>query len=290
MELLIKILSRLSLKSLYRLSDYVVYPIMYHVVRYRRGITRKNLTRSFPDKSIREITALEKRFYHHFADVLMEIIWNYRATNEEVMEHFIFENVADVEQWAKEKQGVIYMLGHMGNWEWLPAVQLYYTDKELQEYNVYRRLKNETANRLILNMREKRSGANTSIEKNDLVRRMIAMSHTDKRFTLGLISDQKVSPKNAYHWTDFLHQDTSFLGGGEVLARKMDWAVAYIHITETARGYYRVRFELLTLDAPHTEKGEITEKFARVLEANILEQPHLWLWTHNRWKWKREDR
>lgn len=290
MEFLVKILSRLSLKGLYRLSDCVIYPLMYHVVRYRRRIVRKNLTLSFPDKTEKEIVSLEKQFYRHFSDVLVEIIWNYRASDEEVMQHMVFENADEAEQWARGKKGVIYMPGHLGNWEWLPAVQLYYRDPSLQEYNVYRRLKNATANRLILNMRERRSGAGTSIEKNDLVRRMIAMSHTEQRFTLGLISDQKVSPRNAYHWTEFLHQDTSFPGGGEVLARKLDLAVAYIHIREVARGYYRARFELLTLNAPQTAKGEITERFARILEQNILEQPHLWLWSHNRWKWKREDR
>ncbi len=289
MELLIKILSRLSLKSLYRLSDYVIYPLMYYAVRYRRTIVRKNMTQSFPDKTADEIRQIEKRFYHHFSDVLMEIAWNYRTSNEEVKQHMVFENTEEMEQWTQGKKGVILMLGHMGNWEWLPVLQQYIKDPSLQEYNVYRRLKNANANRLILSMRERRSGANTSIEKNDLVRRIIAMSHTEQRFVLGLISDQKVSPRNAYHWTEFLHQDTSFLGGGEVLARKLDLVVVYLHIREVSRGYYRARFEQLTLNAPQTAKGEITELFARTLEKNILEQPHLWLWSHNRWKWKRND-
>ena len=263
---------------------------MYYVVRYRRKTVRKNLTLSFPDKSEKDIVALEKRFYHHFSDVIMEIAWTYRATNWQVMQHIVFENAADVEQWAREKKGVIYLLGHLGNWEWMPAVQLYYTDHSLQEYNVYRHLNNKTANELILGMRERLSGKKTSIEKNDVVRRIIAMSHTDQHFTLGMVSDQKVSPKNAYHWTEFLHQDTSFLGGGEVLARKLDLAVAYIHVREVSRGYYRAHFELISKDAPNTEKGEITERFARLLETNIEENPHIWLWSHNRWKWKRDDK
>jgi KDO2-lipid IV(A) lauroyltransferase len=36
-----------------------------------------------------------------------------------------------------------------------------------------------------------------------------------------------------------------------------------------------------------TEEGEITTMYARALEDNIRLQPELWLWTHNRWKWKR---
>ena len=286
-ELLIKILSHLSLKGLYRLGDYVVYPLMYYVVRYRRRIVRDNLTLSFPDKSKAEIVRIEKQFYHHFADVMMEIIRNYRIGNEEVMERMVFENTEEMEQWSKGKKGVIMMLGHIGNWEWVPIVVKSFQDPQMKGYFVYRRLKNPNTDRLMLAMRERRSGKGSSIEKNDLIRKMIAMSHSDQRFTLGLISDQKVSPKNVYYRTEFLHQDTSFLGGGEVLARKMDLTVTYLHIRETSRGYYRARFELLSLNAPNTEKGEITELFARKLEEDILAQPHLWLWTHNRWKWER---
>ena len=286
-ELLIKILSRLSLKGLYRLGDYVVYPLMYYVVRYRRRIVRDNLTLSFPDKSKAEIVRIEKQFYHHFADVMMEIIRNYRIGNEEVMERMVFENTDEMEQWSKGKKGVIMMLGHIGNWEWVPIVVKSFQDPQMKGYFVYRRLKNPSIDRLMLAMRERRSGKGSSIEKNDLVRKMIAMSHSNQRFTLGLISDQKVSPKNVYYRTEFLHQDTSFLGGGEVLARKMDLTVTYLHIRETSRGYYRARFELLSPDAPNTEKGEITGLFARKLEEDILAQPHLWLWTHNRWKWER---
>jgi KDO2-lipid IV(A) lauroyltransferase len=286
-ELLIKILSHLSLKGLYRLGDYVVYPLMYYVVRYRRRIVRDNLTQSFPDKSKAEIVRIEKQFYHHFADVMMEIIRNYRIGNEEVMERMVFENTDEMEQWSKGKKGVIMMLGHIGNWEWVPIVVKSFQDPQMKGYFVYRRLKNPSTDRLMLAMRERRSGKGSSIEKNDLIRKMIALIHSDKRFTLGLISDQKVSPKNVYYRTEFLHQDTSFLGGGEVLARKMDLTVTYLHIRETSRGYYRARFELLSSNAPNTEKGEITELFARKLEEDILAQPHLWLWTHNRWKWER---
>ncbi|MBR1922369.1 MAG: lysophospholipid acyltransferase family protein [Paludibacteraceae bacterium] len=289
MELLIKLLSRLSLPALYRLSDYVIFPLMYYVVRYRRSVTRKNLIHSFPDYTTPQIRQLEKQFYHHFADVIVEIAWNYHASEDEIKQHMVFDNIEDVEQWAQQKQGVIFMLGHLGNWEWLPAVQLYYHNPDLRHYNVYRQLKDETTNRLMLSMREKRSGEGSSIEKNSLVRKMIAMHHTKQLFTLGLISDQKVSPRNAYHWTEFLHQDTSFLGGGEVLARKMDWAVTYIQIRQIRRGYYQAHFVPITLTPAETKEGEITETFARMLEQNILDQPALWLWTHNRWKWKRED-
>ena len=88
--------------------------------------------------------------------------------------------------------------------------------------------------------------------------------------------------------TEFLNQETAFLDGGEVLARKFGYAVTYVHITSPKRGYYRARFELITDEPATTAPGEITLRYAELLEANIRQQPELWLWSHNRWKHRRE--
>jgi hypothetical protein len=53
---------------------------------------------------------------------------------------------------------------------------------------------------------------------------------------------------------------------------------------ELKRGYYSASFSPISLQPKDTEKGEITEKYARMLEKDILENPAYWLWTHKRWK------
>jgi len=44
----------------------------------------------------------------------------------------------------------------------------------------------------------------------------------------------------------------------------------------------------IAADPKSTAEGDITTAYAQMLEQNILEQPELWLWTHNRWKWHRK--
>lgn len=283
------LLSRLPLTVLYGLSSGILFPLMYYVVRYRRRLVARNLNNAFPDMSNEERQKLAKRFYRHFADVIMEIIWSYGASPEQMREHIRFENMEDIERWAQAKGGIFFLLGHLGNWEWLADVQQRY-QSDIQEYNVYRRLKSAGADEAMRLLREKRSGVGCCIEKNSLVRHLFSLRSEGKCYSLGLISDQKVSPKNAYHWTDFLHQDTSFLGGGEVLSKKFDKAVGYVHMHQSKRGVYTIRVDLITDDPASTPQGWITEQFARRLEQNIIEAPEQWLWTHNRWKWKRGDR
>lgn len=285
---LIRILSRLPLPLLYFVADALVYPLMYHVVRYRRAVVAKNLRMSFPEKSAKQRRDLERQFYRRFASTIMEIIYGYRISDEEMRERFVFENVEVVEELAHKNKGVFFMLGHLGNWEWIADIGKRYTDTSIKEYNVYRKQKSPSADQAMLALRLKRGGGGC-IEKKQLLRQLVAMRHADNPITIGLISDQKPSPRNAHVWTTFLNQETAFLDGGEVLARKFGYAVTYVHVESPKRGYYRARFEVITDNPAATNPTEITLAYARLLEQNILESPELWLWTHNRWKWGRMD-
>ena len=286
MHFLIRILSRLPLSVLYFFADTLLYPLIYYIVRYRRKIVKKNITLSFPDKSVQEHKRLERAFYHHFADVIVEIIYGYRISDEEMATRFQFDNVTEIEELVHRTGGVMILEGHFGNWEWSAEMAKYYQDKDIRHYNVYRHLNKQSADEAMLAVRAKRGGAGC-IEKNQLLRRMVMLRKEGHLLSIGLVSDQKPSPHSAQYWTTFLHQDTAFLSGGEALARMFGYAVVYMHVTSPKRGYYLAHCEVLSDDPKATAEGDITRLFAQRLEANILEQPQLWLWSHNRWKWSR---
>lgn len=283
MLFLIRLFSLLPLSVLYVLADYLIYPLVRYVVRYRLKLVRKNIRLSFPEKSEKEQWAIVNGFYHHFADILVEIIYGYRVSDEEMRERVVFENMEVLEGLAHKKHGVIAYLGHMCNWEWIADVGKQFANKSMVEYNVYRKQKNEKADKAMLLLRSKRGGE--CVEKSVLLRKLVQLRHADHPFVIGLIADQKPSPRNANTWTTFLHQDTAFLDGGEVLSRKFDLGVVYANITSPKRGYYRIHFEVITDNVYLMSENEITFAYARMLEANIRQQPARWLWSHNRWKW-----
>ena len=285
MLFLIRILSLIPLSALYVMADTLLYPLMYYVVRYRRKIVNKNLSNSFPEKNAKELKQLEKRFYRRFAASIVEIVYGYRITDEEMRQRVVFENLEVVEQLAHQNKGVFLMMGHLGNWEWIADIAKRYSDSSIKEYNAYRRLKSPSSEKAMLELRSKRGGE--CVDKNLLLRKLVELRRSDHPVTIGLISDQKPNPHSTHVWTDFLHQDTAFLSGGELLSRKFGYAVIYIHIESHQRGYYRARIQTITDNPSATSEGDITLAFAKLLEANILEAPELWLWTHNRWKWSR---
>lgn len=285
MLLLIRILSYLPLRVLYAIGDYFVYPLIYYVGRYRRKVVRKNLRNSFPEKNADEIKRLERKFYHHLTNVMAEIIYGYRISDEELFERMRCTNPEVADQVMAEKGGVMIMLGHFGNWEWMPQIAKYFRIDPFMHYNIYRRQKSESSDKAMLQLRERRGYP--LIEKNSLLRAMVAQRKDGKYKSYGMICDQKPSPQNQHFWTTFMNQETSFLDGSELLAHKFGYGAVYLHNRCVRRGYYEITVVPISVDGPVMEGTEypVTEQFARLLEQNIREQPELWLWSHNRWKW-----
>ena len=268
----------------YGIADYILYPLLYYVARYRRKIVAKNLALSFPEKSEGERTRIARDFYHQFCYTFVESVYGYRISDEEMRQRVVFEGMDEVNRLVDAAGGGIFMLAHFGNWEWMASVQQWLSPG-VTELNVYRRLKSQAMDRLMLNLRAKRGGA--CVEKQRILRELVRLRAEKKTATVGLLSDQKPRPEVTRTWITFLNQETGFLDGGEMLGKKFGYPVFYAYITREKRGYYRAKMMLLYATPQETAEGEITRAYARLLEQNIQEQPALWLWSHNRWKWKR---
>ena len=284
MEQLIKILSKIPISVHYWFADWILYPLIYYIVRYRRKLVRKNMADSFPEKKPDEIRHIEKQFYHHFADMVVEAIYGYGLSDQEMREHVRFYNHKLVKRMADEHGSVIVMLAHLGNWEWFTDYNRQYLEEEgLVQGNVFRQQANKRMDKLMHILRSKRGGI--LIDKRTILRQMLILRKEGKKMVYGLICDQKPRPEVTRYWTEFLHHETGFLDGGEVLGKKFDYPVLYAYVSSPKRGYYEVSFELIAEHPKETEENEITRIYAERLEQNIKEQPEQWLWTHNRWKW-----
>ena len=243
-----------------------------------------NLHKAFPDKTEEERRQIARAFYHQFCDTIVESIYGYRCPNEEMRQRVVFEHMDEVNQLVDRAGGGIFMLAHFGNWEWMASIQDW-VSPGVTEVNVYRQLKSAAADKMMLALRAKRGGV--CVEKRRILREMVRYKAAKQPITIGLLSDQKPRPAVTRTWVNFLHQETGFLDGGEVLAKKFGYPVFYLYITRTARGYYHVDMRTIAAAPQQTTEGEITAAYARVLEENINKQPELWLWTHNRWKYNR---
>ena len=270
----------LPLRILYIISD-ISFPIIYYIVRYRRAVVKSNLAMSFPDKSENERRNIERRFYHHFCDLFVETMYEMHLNEKEIRRRVTYGNLdAILEQYAKGKS-VMMMTAHYGNWEWPSALALY-IPKEFPLYGIYKELRNKKFNALIFSLRSKFGGI--PVEKHEILRFMINLKKNGKSGNFWMISDQTPNGRNIHFWTNFLNQDTPVLTGTEQLARKFDFPVFYVEITQSKRGYYHCEFIPVSLDSAKTTEFEITEKYMHLLQKTIEAKPEFWLWSHRRWK------
>ncbi len=274
-------LSLLPFPVLYGFS-YFVYFLLYYVIRYRKNVVLENLHKSFPEKNDAEIRAISKAFYRYLCDLFLETFKTLTISKEAMLAHCTMTEPAKklFEQMADEGKSVILVLGHYGNWEW--AGNTFSLLCKQQLYVIYHPLGNEFFDELMYKMRT-RFGTRLIAMKNTF-REMLAKK--DELSTTAFIADQTPSSQNAY-WTTFLNQDTPVFRGTEIIAKKLNHPVVYITINRVKRGYYEMSAEVLCAAPGATAEGEISEMHTRRLEQDIIAHPQYWLWSHRRWKHKR---
>lgn len=277
--------SLLPLRALYGLS-YVLYILVYKIVGYRVKVVRTNLKNSFPDKNTEELKSVEREFYRHFCDYFVETIKVIHMSDKEIQKRIVFKNMDMVKDLIKDGNSCLMYLGHYGNWEWVPSITRHFEDGE-QLAQIYRQLRNKAMDDIFLKLR-KRFGS-LGIEKGQTFREIIRLKKEKVKCVIGFMSDQNPSPRNIHYWTDFLNQDTPVYTGVERIAKKTGFVVTYLDVVRVKRGYYECTVKLIS-DKPADEpQFAITERYIREMEKTILRNPAYWLWTHKRWKYKRED-
>ena len=266
----------------YVFSDFIFF-FVYYIVRYRRNVVLMNLRNSFPEKSSREISDIAIKFYHHFCDSFIETLYFDWVSEKEIKKRLTLLNPKILDKYLQEGRAVVLAMGHYNNWEWNCSWPL---NTDYTGYVIYKRLTNKSFDKFYYNMRA-RFGI-IPLERADTYRQLIADANNHKASISAFLMDQTPRKNEIQYWTTFLNQDTAVLTGTEKVARKLDAVVAFCHVRKLRRGYNRLEFNIITEHAKETAPFEITEKATRMIEEVIIERPELWLWSHKRWKHKRD--
>jgi KDO2-lipid IV(A) lauroyltransferase len=273
------LLAFLPFPLLYLLSDGLCF-FAFNLIGYRKKVVYGNLRNSFPNYSEKEIHAIAKKFYSHLFDTILETFKLLTISKKELKKHGVYTNLEVMEEIINQNKSFVILTGHMGNWEWLPTI--WHLEGKANIVGIYHKLSSPFFEWFTKNMRE-RFGIQMITMENTL-RGMIA--NKNKLTGTGFISDQTPSAENAY-WIQFLNQDTPVFLGAEKLAKKFNYPVVYCHVIKPRRGYYEIKIEIITTEPQATTDYFITEKFNKLLELDIINQPEIWLWSHRRWKHNR---
>ena len=279
-KILFYCLSLLPLWCLYFISDFL-YLVIYKLIGYRTRVVRDNLKNSFPEKSDIELISIEKKFYHHFFDLIIESIKSISISESQMRKRLVFKNIEMFDKYFDQNKSVVLTVSHYGNWEWgILGVSLAAKQKMMGVYKII----NDSFFNNLMNTTRGRFGADL-VEMKDSLRHII--STKDECKIIGLLADQSPVKNESNYWTTFLNQESSVYLGPEKIATKMNYPVLFCKIQKVRRGRYEFYLEELCTNPEKTTKGEITSLYLRKSEQTINENPEFWLWTHRRWKHKK---
>lgn len=272
-------LSLLPLRVLYALA-YPIYVVLTYIVRYRKKITIENLRLSFPEKSQAEIQYLYKRYNRHLSHIIVEMLKMLTLSKQQLDQRYFCKNPELVNCYFEQKRSVILLSAHYSNWEWM-ILQL---DSMFLHHGVGVGKANSNKKfEHLINKARTRYG--TEVVFADHVRELFEQNNTNQTpAAYMMLSDQSPNNLKKSYVTTFLNQESCMIFGGEYFAKKYNLPVVYYQVVKDKPGYYHIELELITENPQETQYGEITEKYTRLLEKTICQQPEFWLWSHRRWK------
>jgi KDO2-lipid IV(A) lauroyltransferase len=268
----------LPFRILYGISD-GVYLLVYYVIGYRKKVVLSNLKLAFPEKSEKEITKISKKFYHHFADVFIEMIKFFTVSKKEVYKRYKFTNLEFFEELYKDGKSVMLMGPHYANWEWIMSLDAFVKYKG---YAAFTRVENPYFNDKVLKSRAK-FGTNL-ILTSKLIDEIKHNQKNDIQAMYGLLSDQSPQLSKTFYWREFFGIKVPIHTGAEMLAKRYDMNMVYIETKKIKRGYYETSFSLITNEASKFPDYELTDIFLEKVEKQIRTQPEYYFWTHKRFK------
>lgn len=269
----------------YYVVENLIFVLLRYCLRYRMKVVKTNLRNSFPEKDERELAVIRRRFYRTLAEIFVDTINLAGLTSEKGRSLLTVKGLEE----QKERVGGrdwIAMTAHFGCWEYCSFWGLY--DPTQIVVAVYHPLRSRIVEAFYQRLRN--GDYATTVAMKESLRfylRNRAGGIGGRNLVMGLIADQNPPRRPDSRWFRFLNQDTIFFDGGEKLALRCQLPVYFVKMERLRRGRYEMSFELIYDGKEEVAEYEITQRYVRMLEAEIRRRPELWMWSHRRWKHKR---
>ncbi len=277
------IIGNLPFSILYLISDFLSF-IIHNLVGYRVDVVENNLKYSNLNLSQNQISALKDNFYSHFCDIYLEMIKLDYLTKKQIKDRFKVLNPEIANNFFSKDKSVIIMVSHYGGYEWCTTLNHFF---EHQVAAIYSPLKDKELEKLTLKSRKKHGIK--LISRYNALDEIRNLESSGKKIMYGFMADQSPQIRKINYWSKFLGIEVPVFTGAERIAKELNVPVIFAKMSKIQRGKYEMKLELIT-DKPNSVKDfGITEKYLRLVENQIHENPDFYFWTHNRFKHKKTN-
>jgi Kdo2-lipid IVA lauroyltransferase/acyltransferase len=259
--------------------EFYIYIFLHYIIRYRKQVIQKNLLIIYPTENQKLIIEKTKKYHRYLAKLILESIWAFGANLQEIYPKVKFKNLELFEEIYQKGDNATILISHIGNWELFCQWAALYIPK-LKVNILYTPLKNKTIDSIMVMLRQ-RFGARLISTKStlDLFRIQKEDSVAINLFAI----DQ--NPGNPYHqhWLPFFGREVPVISGAEKFAKSQCQKVYFLYVTKNIN----YELELIELNFDPNVEFNLTQQQFQILEKNIIENPCLWLLSHNRFKYEK---
>jgi KDO2-lipid IV(A) lauroyltransferase len=270
--------------------------IMKNIFRYRLGVVWMNVSRAFPEKKYHQLKTIVNGYYSHLGEIIAETIWfggsDYKRLNRQGI--VTVRNPELLEEIYLSAPSTTVLFTHCGNWEILGGLPGFMrvggrkcpiTENDITV--VYKRMTSEVSDMVFAENRVAPLPGKfpeCEVESMNILR--YSIRNKNRRRLYIYPADQAPNWEASKHDMGiFLNQKTYAMTGSVGVACKLSHSVVYMKMKRLERGKYEMEFIPICLNASEFTPDELMKKYYQLLEAEVKETPHNWLWSHNRWKW-----
>lgn len=249
------------------------------ILRSRDRLAMRNLLASFPEKSADELRSTLDACWHHFGREALGYIRLQHLPASEIVERCPFVHAELLEQAIARGRGVVLISAHFGGWE---VAGLAVMSLVANVRTVARPLDNDLLERDLQRIRA-RTGAEV-LDKNKAARGLLkALS---QNAVVVLLPDQAVLAREGME-VPFLGRAAWTTDAPAKMALRNGSTIVFAFcIPDGTR--HRLEFEepidVAQLQNEERSVASLTRRINDVISRRIIEDPHLWLWMHDRWK------
>jgi KDO2-lipid IV(A) lauroyltransferase len=252
----------------------------YSPLKIRRRVVERQIAAAFPGLSHDEVLAVARASYAHLGRTSIEAALLPAIGRQGVLDLFDgVENWSAVEKAMNAGKGLIFVTGHLGNWELAGA---YVAARGIPLDAVARHMENPLFDRYLTSTREK-IGMSV-VHDDDAVRRTPRSLKSGR--AIAFLSDQGVLGL-ASTFVPFFGMPAKTPRGPAVFALRLGVPVVFGTALRQPDGRYRMFFEAVTVqDTGDRERDvdAIVAEYTKTLERWVRRAPEQYFWHHRRWR------
>ncbi len=277
---ILKTLENLPL-PLARLESRLLAALLRLLVPRLVKIARRNLSMALPELDPARREAILRGAYESLGRSLLVFARFPRLTRGNIDDWIRYEGFEHFARAHQAGRGVLFLTGHLGNWELSALAQGLYG---YPMHMVVRPLDNLRLDRLVARYRA--LSGNRIIEKTDSPRRILealASNHA-----VGMLMDQNTAADQGVFVDFFGVKACASTGLARIALRTGAAVLPGFALWEPAANRYVLRFwppvEIARTGDEEADVTLNTQRMQTVLEQIIRQYPEQWLWIHRRWK------